>query len=121
MARATTTLLMAGSDGWRSAFDNERVILPCRSSSSIYGGAAPPLRWWRGSFSTTVAWMRGACRHDGPRAWEVRPQKQPPLTCNTGFNDDGLCPPSLASGGVYERQIDDGGSGFGPVGLDLGS
>jgi hypothetical protein len=34
--------LMGGSGGWRSVFDDERVILPCGSSSSIYGGAGPP-------------------------------------------------------------------------------
>jgi hypothetical protein len=65
--RAATTKLMAVSGGWRSAFDDERVVLPCRSSSSIYGGAGPPpLRRWHESSSPTAAWMHGACRHGGP-------------------------------------------------------
>jgi hypothetical protein len=77
-AGAVTTPLMAGSGEWRSAFDDERVILPCGSSSSIYGGVGPPhLWWWSGSSSPTTAWMCGACRHGGPRAWEARPRRQP--------------------------------------------
>jgi hypothetical protein len=108
---------------WRveMAFDDECVILPCGSSSSIYDGAGPPLlQRWRGSSSPTTAWIHDACRHSGPRAWEARPQRWPPPACNTGFGDGGRCPPSSASGSVYERQIDDGGPGSGPRGLRSG-
>jgi hypothetical protein len=46
--RASTTgdvmmQLMVGSGRWRSAFDDERIVLLCGSSSSIYDGVGPPL------------------------------------------------------------------------------
>jgi hypothetical protein len=62
--------------------------------------------------------MRGACRHGGLRAWEARPRRRPPLPDNTGFG--GQRPPSSASGGVYESQIDDDGPRSGPRGLRSG-
>jgi hypothetical protein len=114
--------LMPGSSGWRSTFDNEHVILPCGSSSLIYGGTGPPPLWrWCGSSSPTTMWMHGACRHGGPRAWEARPQRQPPPTRHSGLSDGRRRPPSSTSGGVYEGQIVDSGLDMGLAVIDLGS
>jgi hypothetical protein len=63
---------MAGSGGWRSAFDDERVVLPCGSSSSIYGGTGPPLQRWRGC---TVLVGTTACGH-GKRDLEGGPLRR---------------------------------------------
>jgi hypothetical protein len=73
---AAMASLMAGFDGWRSAFDDERVVLSRGSSSSIYGGAGPPpLRqrhgppplWWHGCsvLVGTVARKCGRCDLEG--------------------------------------------------------
>jgi hypothetical protein len=55
---------------------------------------------------TTMAWMRGACRHGGPWAWEARPRRWPPPARDLGLNDGGRRPPSSTTvGGVFLPQI----------------
>jgi hypothetical protein len=79
----------------------------------LYGGGASPPRLRRRGCTVLV----GTAAHG---AWEVQPRRRSPPAHDSGLGNGGQRPPSSASGGVYEGQIDDSGLGSRPHGLRFG-